>query len=877
MGRNGDLDSQPSKRTIELKEENIDYDYDEEHDLYPFRPQVVLNINLKEGSQKSKRPFEAKDMDRVLDYDNVDPPPDGIVMLLEPYGLTDGFDEGKARFPHRHVTVRGRFLFIFDLQDVDGDGPYTLYNNDPIGVLPIDNVKTELPAGGRRMFREHATTNAKSGYEFAVMHVPPEIETKRKSTGGNSPPIEEGAEVEEGKRARIPFFIVANTSGEREKWVHAISSRADIKQTTKLRLDYIRGAAARRTSGAIGGGPGASSADMQGNSASPNKAKLSSADSSHGRKLTGDSQSSKYKRATLESNEDSEILAATNKFGSLNFNEQTHMNTFFTEHNDFDAPARCSQMEHWQASIKKNLKAAVLEQYEYFVQASGEMTTMGTEVSSLRRLVETQVETIKEMKEIDFSSTLLDRNKMNNQNHRDQHHNMNNNHIMNGGVGDDEDSFNHNNLKNGKKSRSALYDDDNSIASSIGGKMSSKSRVGDNESKDVENSSTEDHFIEVPVHLDEVAEVFSALMKECRYSDAIERWNKAKDEISDLFDKHKKPIQMMLSEKGKDRLRNIQRNLDRLVNICASRIEESLRRKNEALKQGSKRERSDPLSVMAPIVSPCCLGDDAIPLQLLVRLGKTHAAANAYSTRRSLLLLESLHEHPISGAGSVDLVIYSAQLSQSFFSCLASSVEGFLDLFVAASQPLVSVSNDSGGATNTLTASVLNIDKSNKGSHTNVSSTIHSTAISKTVPSGAMASIVLWCDSELAKFATAFGGTKILANLALSPPPRNHGRKNRNENSDVNGGASSDISQSNGNRERQNAIEVAAQCVEQAFSCASQNLDSVGLPLTPRLAEYIRSRLKGCEAEVAQLLDNRWYHITLDWRAKFIHNDISMD
>ena len=38
----------------------------------------------------------------------------------------------------------------------------------------------------------------------------------------------------------------------------------------------------------------------------------------------------------------------------------------------------------------------------------------------------------------------------------------------------------------------------------------------------------------------------------------------------------------------------------------------------------------------------------------------------------------------------------------------------------------------------------------------------------------------------------------------------------------------------------QNAIEVAAQCVDQAFSCASQNLDSVGLPLTPRLAEYIR-------------------------------------
>ena len=42
------------------------------------------------------------------------------------------------------------------------------------------------------------------------------------------------------------------------------------------------------------------------------------------------------------------------------------------------------------------------------------------------------------------------------------------------------------------------------------------------------------------------------------------------------------------------------------------------------------------------------------------------------------------------------------------------------------------------------------------------------------------------------------------------------------------------------NKERQSAIEVAAQCVGQAFQYASQNLDSIGLPLTPRLAEYIR-------------------------------------
>ena len=42
----------------------------------------------------------------------------------------------------------------------------------------------------------------------------------------------------------------------------------------------------------------------------------------------------------------------------------------------------------------------------------------------------------------------------------------------------------------------------------------------------------------------------------------------------------------------------------------------------------------------------------------------------------------------------------------------------------------------------------------------------------RNLPAGALASIVLWCDEELTKFSAAFGGTRILGNLALSPPPR---------------------------------------------------------------------------------------------------------
>ena len=74
--------------------------------------------------------------------------------------------------------------------------------------------------------------------------------------------------------------------------------------------------------------------------------------------------------------------------------------------------------------------------------------------------------------------------------------------------------------------------------------------------------------------------------------------------------------------------------------MISSRLVEGLRRKNEALKQASKRERSDPTAQMAPSVSPICLNDDAMQLRLLVKLGKTQEAATAYCTRRSLLLLE---------------------------------------------------------------------------------------------------------------------------------------------------------------------------------------------------------------------------------------------
>merc|ERR1712048_1253267 len=68
------------------------------------------------------------------------------------------------------------------------------------------------------------------------------------------------------------------------------------------------------------------------------------------------------------------------------------------------------------------------------------------------------------------------------------------------------------------------------------------------------------------------------------------------------------------------------------------------------------------------------------------------------------------------------------------------------------------------------------------------------------------------------------------------------------------------------NEERQMAIKTIGICVGQAFHFASEHLNSIGLPLTPRLAEYIRPHLKGCEATIAREIEDKWNHIIFDWK-----------
>lgn len=217
---------------------------------------------------------------------------------------------------------------------------------------------------------------------------------------------------------------------------------------------------------------------------------------------------------------------------------------------------------------------------------------------------------------------------------------------------------------------------------------------------------------------------------------------------------HEKLTDRRLSKKQLNTIHNTNESITDLTKRMTGRLTEALRRKNEAFRQLSKRERADPLSELAPLLSPICLNDDDTSLQLLVRLGYTNDAAEAYAARRSLLLMESLNERPISSEGRLDVVINAAQLSQSFFSCLSQAVEGFLDLFLMSSGVGMGGSHPASSTMN----GKYGLDDTSIQSNPN-----------RRVPPGALASVVLWCDSELIKFASTFGGGKILGQLELYP------------------------------------------------------------------------------------------------------------
>jgi len=573
MSRGGGIDK-------EFVEEKVAFTVNPERPDH-FIPRISVSKTAGSSGrvEKSFRPIEASDVARILDFEAVpDPPPDGAMM----HGEIDGND---IDFPSRHFCIRGGFLFYFDLNDVTGSGQshYVEYHGAPIGVIPLDKVTISLPPGGRRVFREHAQTNAKTGYEIAILH---------------------GGSAEGGDGNRPPAFIAARTLQLREQWADAIKARAEVERQTKLRAVFNMGV------------PSSALRPQDMLKISGNSVKTEPRKPKKGKKNRKHLQTSDDKGG-----DENLVQEALQDFGKSGFIEKTFVDNYFEKYSEKDAEDECRLMEQKQTAIKKGLKTAILEQYEYFVEASAEMTKMGKEVGELKNMVETQVETIKEMKEIDFGLT-------SNLDDGDE----------NGSFADD---MFHDARKSGAAGSRRRLDDDQSDASSVssnGGdapKFETGIKYRDPDSKD--------GVIEIPLFLDDSTEEITAFVKESRYTDATDLWAKAKKEVSRIMVHHETPNHYYLTRKQFAQMQTLITSLDDLAEMIRNRLVENLRRKNEALKQASKRERSEASTQMVPSVSPCCLNDDVVSLRLLVKLGKTQDAATAYSARRSLLLLERYH------------------------------------------------------------------------------------------------------------------------------------------------------------------------------------------------------------------------------------------
>jgi hypothetical protein len=320
-----------------------------------------------------------------------------------------------------------------------------------------------------------------------------------------------------------PAFVVAESLGQREKWASAIKARAQIEDPTKLRAvlsfeqdislltkpaELLKVKEIKKKEAAAAAASSSSMADAtskDGKRSSNRKGKRGSAGGS-GKDGMGDA-------------EETIIQEALQEFGKSNFVEKAWIDNFFETNSEVDAAARCRQMEKQQEAIKRGLKGAVLEQYEYFVEASGEMTKMGREVVDLKTLVETQVETVKEMKEIDFSNAVLD--------------------PMDDNASENGDLFHDRRKQNRRKRPSGPYgsgDEDSDVSSvSSDGEADIRNDHGAGLAPGLRTAVLDKITVEIPTHLDDVAEEILAFVKESRYTDATDLWEKSKQEVNEIM------------------------------------------------------------------------------------------------------------------------------------------------------------------------------------------------------------------------------------------------------------------------------------------------------------------------------------------------------
>ena len=597
-----------------------------------FLPRIGVIRGIGGEEDEVQRPALPSDVDRVMDYPHMpEPPGPGVVMHCEApgSGIDDDADDeiydGFVSFPKRAARLAGGYIFLSKPQNKDN----TAGNNagGKIACVPLQGCEVELPPGGRRVFREHAHTGARKGYEMAI-HV---------RHGDNS--------------EKMTCHIVLTSLGEREAWSAAIKMRCDVgNKYTILRPGGLAGSRLM----------GADEAYYQQEVRAPPPAQSDRGRPSHGQKKKPKQWGLRPQEGPASSG-NADLDAAIEQFGVHGFNEEKWVQEFLRKHSMGELTVECDRLEKWMDVIKNGLRGAVLEQYEYFVEASREMSTMGREVAWIRTLVERQQETLMSMRNIDFGSGFDDGEE---------------------GAGDEEYGY--------LSEEDGLMDtgndsDASSVASSSSEEESSpaasrtpmranvrnrrresrKSKVGiaptvPLDEQDGPPAGGQSSSIEIPPWIIDVTEEVSAFIKESRYSDATELILKARGEVSNILAANEPPTSIgtrgagsttplsssptgspkKLHKKQQAFLQRTDGQLDALMDRMSKRLAENLRRKNEALKASAKRERADPLSNLAPLVSPVCLNDDAVALHLLVKLGRYQEAATAYAARRSLLLSE---------------------------------------------------------------------------------------------------------------------------------------------------------------------------------------------------------------------------------------------
>ncbi len=504
-----------------------------------FIPRVAIVTNKADNdkpndgtSTEEYRDFRSDDMLRVLDFDNMpEPPPSDAVFGHLEFELDDDdtvTEDAPPKFPKRYFVLRGSYVFYFALEDVDGidksggttQGRYQQqeapkFKGSPLGVIPLERTLVEFPAGGRRCFREHAKTDARNGYEMMIRHM---------GRGGTGPTEASGAVT---TKRRAPAYVVCDTNGQRELWRKAIVNRADAhRKDTKLRPAGVTNIPERTQD--ISGGESNIGRKFKGRG-SPLRGDTLSAERRVGGNIS-------VLAGVIEAEEQKDIDEALEQFGNSAFFEEVDwVNKFFQNHDEYESLNTSRKLERWQTSIKKGLRGAVLEQYEYFVEASKEMTIMGREIATLKELVSKQVETVESMKNIGFELGGLIPNRNTESGNINTEYPDDEVEIFS----DDEDESQNTDRDHGDISKTESNDSSwgDFMKGKTGGDRSSSESRGNKKRSELVSSS-----IEVPSWLEDVVEEISAFIKECRYSNATDLLLKAKMEINDIMNQVREPI-----------------------------------------------------------------------------------------------------------------------------------------------------------------------------------------------------------------------------------------------------------------------------------------------------------------------------------------------